>query len=212
MSELSDFLINDYPTCFGVAWDAATMYLRTEYPASICFEIEDKKDTIVQPHGKDVSVIRRSEDAVEVIDLEQFAKTVHGTSNNPSSCDFAISPAVGTQFIIFNELTRTESKYITPFTQPTTGARQEGKLEYARKQLEQTINRFYSVSDFCDQYGEKIALFSCRLSDKPGKGIMAKSAKSFSKPISALQKLKLRWNLPHGFQSRMRIYNEEYRI
>lgn len=145
MSELSDFLINDYPPCFGVEWDTTTMSLRAECPPSICFEIEDKKDTIIQPHGEGVAVVRRSTDAVEVIDLEQYAKTVHGTSNTPSSCDFAISPTVGVQFIIFNELTRTESKYITPFTQPTTGVQQEGKLEYARKQLEQTINRFYSV-------------------------------------------------------------------
>lgn len=212
MSELSDFLINDYPPCFGVEWDTASMSLRTEWPPSICFEIEDKKDTIVQSHGEGVSVIRRSADTVEVIDLEQYAKTIHGTSNTPSSCDFAISPTIGTKFIIFNELTKTESRYIKPFTQPSTGIRQEGKLEYARKQLEQTILRFYSVSNFCDKYQNKIALFSCRLSDKPSNGIMARSAKSFNRSIYALQRLQLRWNLPLGFKAYMRVYNEEYRI
>lgn len=212
MSKLSDFLINEYPPHFGVTWNYASMFLRSKCPSSICFEIEDKKDDIVQPHGEGVSVIRRSADAVEVIDLENYTKTIHGTSYTPSSCDFAISPAIGTEFIIFNELTKTESRYIRPFTQPSTGIRQEGKLEYARKQLQQTILRFYSVSDFCDQYNDKIALFSCRLSDKPNNGIMARSAKSFNRSIYALQKLQLRWNLPNGFKSYMRIYKEEYRI
>ena len=39
MSNLSDFLTTDYVAHFGVIWNAATMSLRTEYPASICFEI-----------------------------------------------------------------------------------------------------------------------------------------------------------------------------
>ena len=212
MSELSNFLINDYAAHFGVVWDNASMFLRTDSPASVRFEIEDQKSEIVQPSGHGVSVLRRTDDTVEIIDLECFTKTIHGTSNTPSSCDFAISPDVGTQFIIFNELTRTESKYVLSFTQPSTGIEQLGKLEYARKQLEQTIQRFYSVSNFCDQFHDKIALFSCRLSDKPSNGIMAKSAKSFNKTIFMLQKLKLRWTLPHGFQPHMRVYNIEYRI
>ena len=78
MSSLSDFLSSDYALHFGVAWNAATMSLRAEYPASICFEIEDKKPTIVQPAGQGVSVIRRKADTVEVIDIEDFTRTIHG--------------------------------------------------------------------------------------------------------------------------------------
>lgn len=52
MSNLSDFLTTDYVAHFGVTWNAATMSLRTECPASICFEIEDKKPSIVQPSGQ----------------------------------------------------------------------------------------------------------------------------------------------------------------
>ena len=93
-----------------------------------------------------------------------------------------------------------------------TGEKQIGKLEYAKKQLIQTICRFYEVSDFCDQYAVKTALFSCRLSDKSGNGIMARSAKSFNKTIYKLQHLTLHEKLPHGFVFKMRIYKEEYSL
>ena len=43
MSSLSNFLTSDYVSHFGVTWNATTMSLRAEFPASICFEIEDKK-------------------------------------------------------------------------------------------------------------------------------------------------------------------------
>lgn len=212
MSSLLDFLVTDYASYFGVTWNAATMTIRTEEPASICFEIEDKKPDIVQPSGQGVSVIRRTADMVEVLDLEGFTKLVHAGENIPSSCDFAISPSVGTGFILLNELTRTKSDYILSFKQPKTGIEQEGKLEKAKQQLSATIDRFYEVSNFCDTYAEKVALFSCRLSDKAKNGLMAKSAKSFNKVIYKLQRMKLHDELPHGFVFKMRIYNEEYRI
>jgi len=212
MSNLTEFLTTDYVAHFGVTWNRATMSLRTEYPASICFEIEDQKPRIIQPSGQGVSVIRKKQDVLEVLDLENFTKQVHGMENTPSSCDFAISPVVGNEFLILNELTRTQSNYIIRFVQPGTGVEREGKLETAKRQLLETIERFYSVSNFCDQYGEKTALFSCRLSDKAKKGIMAKSARSFNRGIYNLQKMKLHDSLPHGFVFMMRVYSEEYRI
>lgn len=212
MSNLSDFLTTDYVAHFNVIWDDATMSLRAEYPASICFEIEDKKPSIVQPSGQGVSVIRKKPEAVEVLDLEGFTKQVHGNDNTPSSCDFALSPVVGSEFLLLNELTRTQSNYILRFVQPGTGVEREGKLETARRQLTETIERFYSVSNFCDQYAEKTALFSCRLSDKVRNGIMAKSARSFNKGIYKLQRMRLHELLPHGFVFKMRVYGEEYRI
>ena len=212
MSNLSDFLTTDYVAHFGVTWNAATMSLRTECPASICFEIEDKKPSIVQTSGQGVSVIRKKPDAVEVLDLEDFTRQVHGSNNTPRSCDFAISPVVGNEYLLLNELTRTQSNYILRFVQPETGVEREGKLETAKQQLTETIERFYSVSDFCDQYTDKTALFSCRLSDKVKNGIMARSARSFNRGIYKLQKMKLHELLPHGFVFKMRVYSEEYRI
>lgn len=212
MSNLSDFLTTDYVAHWGVNWNAVTMSMRTEYPASICFEIEDKKPVIVQPAGQGVSVIRRKPDAVEVIDLEGFTKQVHGQQNTPCCCDFAISPVVGSEFLLLNELTRTKSDYILRFVQPDTGVDREGKLETAKRQLTETIERLYSVSDFCDQYANKTALFSCRLSDKIKSGLMAKSARSFNKSIYMLQKMTFHESLPRGFVFKMRVYSEEYRI
>lgn len=126
--------------------------------------------------------------------------------------DSVISPSVGTNYLLLNELTRTKSDYILPFAQQNNGLERSGKLEYAKRQLSKTINRFYEVSDFCDQYLQKIALFSCRLSDKRGDGIMARSARMFNKTIHTLEHLELREILPHGFIFKMRIYNAEYQL
>lgn len=212
MSELTRFLTINYASHFGVIWEPTSMAIREEKPAAICFEIEDLKPTIIQPSGKGVSIIRSSSEVVEIIDLESFTKQIHGEEQMPSCCDFAISPTIGTRFLVLNELTRTKSDFILHFRQKETGVEQEGKLEKAKHQLETTINRFYEVSDFCDQYQEKTALFSCRLSDKSSNGIMARSAKMFSSGIYKLQRMQLRDKLPHGFTFKMRIYNQEYRL
>lgn len=212
MSSLSDFLIGDYASHFRVTWDSDTMEVRREKPLSKIFEIEDKKQTIVQPAGQGVSVIVRTDDVVEVVDLEDFTKTIHGETNTPSCCDFVITPCVGTDFLLLNELTKSQSKYILPFKQPTTGLMKDGKLEKAKHQLTTTINRFYEVSNFCDQYLEKTALFSCRLSDMNKKSIMAQSAQSFTRFINKIQKMRLHQKLPHGFIFKMRVYNQPYVI
>lgn len=212
MSKFGDFLKNDYATHFGVVWNSSTMSLRMEIPASVRFEVADKEPRIIQPQGKGVSVLRRKEVDVEVIDIEDFTAFIHGRNNTPNSCDFAITPELESEYIVLNELTRTQSDYILPFVQPKTGQEQIGKLEYAKMQLTETINRLYEVSNFCDQYPLKIALFSCRLSDKKSNGIMARSARAFNKSIYKLQHMKLHEQLPHGFAFEMRVYDAEYRL
>lgn len=212
MSSFTDYLKTDYATHFGVTWDDSIMSIRLEIPSSIRFEIEDKKVDIVQPNGQGVSVLRRPADAVEVVDLEDFTKKVHGENDTPSSCDFAISPCIGTDFLLLNELTRTKSDYIRPFVQPQTGIVKEGKLETAKQQLVSTINRLYEGSNFCDSFVSRVAIFSCRLSDKNKNGIMARSAKSFNKSIYKLQRMRLHETLPHGFVFEMRVYDQEFRI
>lgn len=212
MSRLSDFLVNVYAPHFNAAWTNDMRQLRTEVPASVRFEIEDKKPQIVQPSGSGVSVIRRPDVRVEIIDIEHFMGLVHGTDNTPNSCDFAISPETGLDFIMLNELTKSKSTYILPYVQPLTGEEKIGKLEYAKMQLTKTIDRMYEVSNFCDQYDVKTALFSCRLSDKSGNGIMARSSKAFCKPIYKLQHMTLHEELPHGFVFKMRVYEAEYRL
>ena len=115
MSTLCDFLKKDYSAHFGITWDDNTMQIRKECPASVVFEIRDQQPTIVQPTGKGVSVIRKRDYSVEIVDFEAFCKTIHGRNNAPKCCDFIISPNVGEEFIVLNELTNTESKYILPF-------------------------------------------------------------------------------------------------
>ena len=212
MSTLCDFLKKDYSAHFGITWDDNTMQIRKECPASVVFEIRDQQPTIVQPTGKGVSVIRKRDYSVEIVDFEAFCKTIHGRNNAPKCCDFIISPNVGEEFIVLNELTNTESKYILPFAQSATGTQQTGKLAYAREQLEATIERIYEVGNVLDSYDKKVALFSCRLSDKKGVHPMAKSARQFSRPIMRLEKMKLHETLPHGFEFVMRVYNKEYEL
>ena len=198
MSTLCDFLKKDYPSHFGITWDDNTMQIRKECPAKVVFEIRDQQPTIVQPTGKGVSVIRKKDYTVEVVDFEAYCKTIHGEDNTPSCCDFIISanlPNDGKKYIVLNELTNTESKYILPFAQSATGAQQIGK-----------------VGNVLDSYDKKVALFSCRLSDKKGVHPMSKSACQFSRPIMKLEKMRLHETLPHGFEFVMRVYNKEYEL
>lgn len=213
MSKLTDFLLKDYVSYHKLVWDSATMTIRAEYPTSAQFEIEDKKSRIVQSIRKGVAVFRQGSNSVEVVDLEDFIKTVHqGSGGVPSCCDFVLAPVSGSDYILLNELTHSKSEVILPFVQPQTGEKQEGKLEKARRQLIATIDHLYEVSSFCDQFAEKTALFSCRLSDKKGNGIMAKSAKAFSRSIYTLQRMKLQEKLPHGFVMTMRVYDAFYHL
>ena len=212
MSTLCDFLKKDYSAHFGITWDDNTMLIHKECPASVVFEIRDQQPTIVQPTGKGVSVIRKRDYSVEIVDFEAFCKTIHGRNNAPKCCDFIISPNVGEEFIVLNELTNTESKYILPFAQSATGAQQIGKLAYAKGQLKATIERIYEVGNVLDSYDKKVALFSCRLSDKKGVHPMSKSARQFSRPIMKLEKMRLHETLPHGFEFVMRVYNKEYEL
>ena len=157
MSTLCDFLKKDYPSHFRITWDDNTMQIRKECPASVVFEIRDQQPTIVQPTGKGVSVIRKKDYSVEIVDFEAHCKTIHGKDNSPSCCDFIISAN--------------------------------------------------SPND-----DKKVALFSCRLSDKEGEHPMRKSARQFSLPIMKLEKMRLHETLPHGFEFVMRVYNKEYEL
>lgn len=209
-SSFIHFLINDYASHFGFQSEDAITAIRSEIPSSIRFEIEDKKISIVQPAGHGVSVFRRKDSPTEIIDMEAFTRFIHGNDNTPSSCDFVLAPLIGMDYLVLNELTSSKSNVILPFRQPQDGIEQIGKLEKAKKQLVETINRFYQVSNFCDQFEEKTALFSCKLSDKSKRGIMVRSAKAFNKTIHMLQKMRFHESLPHGFIFKMRIYEEEY--
>jgi hypothetical protein len=143
MSKFTAFLSGAYAKHFGYDKAFHPISIRQTVPASIRFEIEDKQPKIIQPAGKGVSVIRRQDTETEVVDLEAFTALIHGSDHTPPSCDFALSPTVGTSFLILNELTRTNSAYISRFIQPHTGVSQRGKLETAKEQLTATINRLY---------------------------------------------------------------------
>lgn len=212
-SALIDFLKKDYPTHFGLEWKEDTMQIRREQRSKGKFEIRDGQQQIVQYKGDGVSVINNnSETAVEIIDFEHYINIFRGTdAGKGRKCDFIINPIAGYDFIVFNELTESETQYIKPYIFPETGEEKEGKLAYVKKQLESSIEKFYSVNDFLDKYEKRVALFSCRLTDGKPKRYMTQSVSAFRKPQKILSNIRAHEPLSHGFVFEQRIYNNEYK-
>lgn len=98
-----------------------------------------------------------------------------------------------------------------PFTSPKIGEEKEGKLAYAKKQLEISIEKFYSVNDFLDNYKKRVALFSCRLTAGKPERYMTQSVSAFRKPQKILSNIRANERLAHGFIFEQRIYNKEYK-
>lgn len=213
-SALIDFLKKDYPTHFGQEWKEDTMQVRREQRPKGKFEIRDGQSQIVQYKGRGVSVINNNAEIdVEIIDFEHYINIFHGTDAGMGrKCDFIINPIAGYDFIIFNELTESERQYIMPFTSPKAGEVKEGKLAYAKKQLEISIEKFYSVTNFLDKYGKKVALFSCRLTDTKSNGVMSRSLQAFRKPQKIFSNIRAHEQLIHGFVFEQRIYDNEYKV
>lgn len=213
-SALIDFLKKDYPSHFGEVWDETTMHIRREQRPGGKYEIRDQQPTIVQYPGRGVSLINNNSSGdIEIIDFEHYINLFHATDAGMGrKCDFIINPIAEYDFIIFNELTESKSQYIRPFKSPQTGEEKEGKLAYAKKQLEISIEKFYSVSSFLDMYKKRVALFSYRLTDgKPGH-TMTKSMNAFRKPQKILSNIRSHESLVHGFVFEQRIYHEEYKV
>ncbi len=213
-SALIDFLKKDYPSHFRVEWDENTMQIRKEQRSKGKFEIRDGQPRIVQYTGRGVSVINNNSDiAVEIIDFEHYINLFRDTDAGIGrKCDFIINPIAGYDCIVFNELTESERQYINPFTVPKTGEEKEGKLAYAKKQLEESIKKFYEVNGFLDSYKKRVALFSCRLTDAKPNRIMSQSLKAFRKPQKIFSNIRAHEPLVHDFIFEQRIYNLEYRI
>lgn len=213
-SALIDFLKKDYSSHFGLEWKEETMQVRREQRPKGKFEIRDGQPQIVQYTGQGVSVINNnSEIDVEIIDFEYYINIFHDTAAGMGrKCGFIINPIAGYDFIIFNELTASEKRYIMPFTSPETGEEKEGKLAYAKKQLEISIEKFYSVNDFIDNYKKKVALFSYRLTDGKPKSYMTRSVKAFRKPLKISSNIRANELLRHGFIFEQRLYDDEYKI
>lgn len=212
-SALIDFLKKDYPKHFGQEWKEDTMQVRREQRPKGKFEIRDGQPQIVQYTGNGVSVINNnSETDVEIVDFEHYINIFRGTDAGMGrKCDFIINPIAGYEFIIFNELTESERQYIMPFTSLKTGEEKEGKLAYAKRQLEISIEKFYSVNNFLDNYEKKVALFSCRLTDGKPERYMTRSVSAFRKPQKILSNIRAHESLAHGFVFEQRIYNKEYK-
>ena len=213
-SALVDFLEKVYPQHFNRKWDGGTMQVRREQHARGRFEIRDGQPRIIQYDGEGVSVIHNTLDMdVEIIDFERYIDMFRNTDAGMGrKCDFIIAPIAGYGFIVFNELTESEGQYVRPFTSQKTGEEKEGKLVYAKRQLEASIEKFYSVSDFLDGYEKRVALFSCRLTDAGGDRVMSRSLRAFRKPQKIFSNIRGNELSAHGFVFEQRIYDNEYRI
>ena len=213
-SALIDFLKKDYPAHFGQEWKEGTMQVRREQQPKGKFEIRDGQSQIIQYPGRGVSVINNNSGIdVEIIDFEHYINIFHNTDAGVGrKCDFIINPIAGYDFIIFNELTASEKQFIMPFTSRKTGEAKEGKLAYAKKQLEISIEKFYNVNNFLDQYKKRVALFSCQLTAADSNGIMSQSLRAFRKPQKIFSNIRANEPLVHGFVFEQRIYDKEYKV
>lgn len=213
-SALIDFLKKDYLSHFGLEWNETTMQIRKEQRPRSRFEIRDGQSQIVQYAGHGVAVFNNNSNVdVEIIDFEHYINLFENTdAGRGRKCDFIINPIAGYDFVIFNELTESGRQYINPFVSRETGEEKEGKLAYAKKQLEASIEKFYSVNDFLDSYKKKVALFSCRLTDTTPNRIMSASMKAFRKPQKIFSNIRGHEPLVHDFVFEQRIYDNEYRI
>lgn len=213
-SALINFLKKDYPNHFKMKWDGNTMEIRREEHSTGKFEIRDLQPTIIQYRGNGVSVINNNSQVnVEIIDFEHYINLYKDTpAGLGRKCDFIINPIAGYDFIIFNEFTESESRYVTPFDVPETGEHKEGKRAYAKRQLEFSIEKFYCVNNFLDNYQKKVALFSCRLSDGKPNHVMTKSMTAFRKTQKILSNIRSNEPMVHGFIFEQRIYDKEYKV
>jgi len=213
-SAMIDFLEQKYPSHFAQVWDATKMQIRREQHPKGIFEIRDGQPQIIQYTGKGVSVINNNSDIdVEIIDFESYINLFNNSNAGMGrKCDFIINPIAGYDFVIFNELTESESQYINPFISPLTQEKKEGKLAYAKKQLEISIEKFYSVDNLLDNYKKKVALFSCRLTDGKPERFMTKSLKAFRKPQRIFSNIRAHEPLVHDFIFEQRIYNQRYDV
>lgn len=201
-SALMKFLREDYPRHYSIT-DGREIAVRREEPHKPTFEICDKKETIIQEEGKGVSKIRWQGDQVEVIDFEGYIDQFG--EEGVQRCDFVIASVAGDAFIVFNELTESESQYI-----------RKGKSIYATRQLAASIERFYKVGNLLDGYAKKVALFSCRLTDKELNKKMKKCLMAFLKNQVMTRRGSMKEAIEtiegYGFTLDQRVYDEPYCI
>lgn len=208
--------------------DSALMkFLREDYPKHL--GIEDREDVKIQRrvfgkgeiplldenNKKDekkewvASVINNNTAApLEVIEFESY---IDQFKLERMKCDFVIGPVMGYSFILFNELTKSQLKYIKPYVQQKTGLRKEGKWKRAKNQLKTSIERFYEVGDLLDKYTKKIALFSYRLSDDDHND-EDDGGKQMKQYPPSIELDTFKEPLPHGFIFEQRLYPTPYVI
>lgn len=214
---LTEFFLKDYPKHLCIE-DRTIMSLKKEASIDFKFEIRDQKQTIIQQAGEGVSVIQNpGQRPLEIIDFEgyidQFNPKGKKKKDKAEKCDFIICPAVGSAFILFNELTECKLMYIEPYEKPTTGEKKDGKREKARKQLAASIERFYAVGNLLDTYEKKVALFSYRLTDEDEEDEAEKSMRRFMMSANELESdSSINQFLPHGFTFEQRLYPTPYVI
>lgn len=214
---LSCYLLVHYLSHFSKPLPS-NLGLRCEVTRSKVFEIRDNCTSIVQSQGAGVSVFSNPQQTeVQIVDFEEYIKGLKtGQASEGPRCDFIIVPTdtrEGEDFIILNELTETEPKYLTPFTKPTAGEQKIGKLAEARdRQLTATIDKLSHASGvFLSQFSKRIALFSYRLPQNSATNNLAtESLNKFLSPTQANSNISMPQALPHGFTFEQRIYPESY--
>lgn len=207
------YLEQDYPKHFKISLPLSSP-LRTETTHDASFEIKDKKPTIIQPAGKGVSSFSNPrQKEVEIFDFEQYFNNFKHKAKEGGKCDFIIVPAIGYDYLILNELTETKIDYILPFVQPKTGESRKGKLQKAREQLLETINKLNHIPGFLNKFQKKTALFSYRLPENTNTAnIATQSMGVFLNPTKIASSITMSQPMPQGFVFEQRVYPKDFII
>ncbi|MDY3091122.1 MAG: hypothetical protein SOW66_08450 [Porphyromonas sp.] len=213
--DLKKYLEELYPTHHGSTRVISFSDYSTETQEKY-FELEDKCTPVIQPQGEGISALKNSQgQAVWIVDFERYIDGYNPSTKayKGAKCDFVIVPQQGYDYIILNELTRTNPRYIAPFTQAKKGQQQPGKRAVAVGQLEETIRRLHEAEHrFLSQYMRRVALFSYRYPEGTSADVATASMSLFAQPTAAFSNISAHGELSCGFVFEQRLYPAVYEL
>ena len=144
---------------------------------------------------------------IKVIHFEGFVSQFkNGTkANQGKRCDFILCDHQG-QTLIFDELTQTKHKYLSPHKQE--GLLVKGKQQQALEQLQESVKRLRAVpeiKDHIDMVSHKVLLFSHRDPDY-SEDTIGEGARKFSMTVSNKELIKLKESNVKGFETYIQPY------
>lgn len=201
---LRDYLQNVYPVACSAQRKPAFRETTTK---DTNFEIADNDKTlpILNVQGQGQAYFHNPQCInTYIIDFEQYINSFkpNTTAGRGKKCDFILASAENCSFIILNELTKSNEKYI------------EKKEGTALQQFKDSIEKLAKDVKFLGQFEYRVALYSCRLSstESPNSSLVNQNLAAFNRPTLLNANISQRDVLPQGFVFQQRIYPEPFTL